>query len=1125
MFSTMLNKYLFLVFVSIGMNFIFSCKHESNKKYKTPSLPNGTKAALIVIDSLPKNAHLHSIPIKKIRRVRAGKPVTIPYYNNRNLAGEPAIIFRNKPIINTPGTDPFLPAQDIYVSETPFTVNLPPAKAVPEMAFKNPNPSGFGYFNKLHGLRNSIVTALLEDKIGNIWICTASGISKYDGHSFINFTSNEGLVNNDIRCILQDQSGNIWFGGLGCGVTKYDGYSFVNFSVKNGLCNNNILSIAEDKNGSIWFGSLGGGISRYQKNILTSFTNKQGLINDSVNAIVADKKGNVWFGTSQGISMYNGHSFMNYSIQNNISFKNVYTACEDKLGNIWFGTDKGLIKHEDSVFMKYTHAQGLVSDEVFNIMIDKNNNTWIGTHYGISKFDGSSFTNFTENQGLVNSNIYAMIEDRVGNIWIATGGGGVAKYNPHSFSHITESEGLSKNFVFSVLEDKYGKIWVGTWRGGLSVYDGKSFKIYTDRQGLPHNDIRSICEDRYGNLWLATFKGVAKFDGNSFIYFTEKEGLVNNDVNCIKEDKTGNLWFGTENGVSKFDGKSFTNFTQTQVFADNPVLCIVQDSKENLLFGTSKGLFRYDNQKLEGLKVGSELFQINVTSILEIKGGNLLLGTDGKGIFEYNGQSVIQFTENDGLVSNNVTSILQDKLNNLWIGTRYGLSKMAYDKWLFFEGKAIRDKEKTFLFKNYNYNDNFLGIGCYTNAILQSQNGNIWIGTNGGLTHFNPAAETKDTVAPNIQITAVRLENDNIAWTKLQKNQDTVLKLSNGKVLSDFNIASISKWYNLPAQLSLAYNNNNIGFDFAGIDMHQPQNIEYQYRLEGLHNNWEILTKSSNVSYSNLAPGKYSFIVKAVNSDGFWSHECIYSFTIRKPWWYTTGFLLLAIISFTGIGFLIIRFIYLHQLQKERHAFEKKLAVQYERQRISSDLHDEIGATLSSINIYAELAKNGEHLNNYLDSIRQNVNEVIRSLDDLIWSINPKNDSLVSIIDRVYAYAMPIAKAKNIEFKIENKTINFNQEIAADIKNHLYLITKELINNSIKHSACESILILFTGEKKSLGIVVQDDGVGVSNNITNTHRNGMKNMTERVHQINGTMQVLSKPGTGTKVIIHIPRVI
>ncbi|MBL0202728.1 MAG: hypothetical protein IPP81_21990 [Chitinophagaceae bacterium] len=346
--------------------------------------------------------------------------------------------------------------------------------------------------------------------------------------------------------------------------------------------------------------------------------------------------------------------------------------------------------------------------------------------------------------------------------------------------------------------------------------------------------------------------------------------------------------------------------------------------------------------------------------------------------------------------------------------------------------------------------------------------------------------------------------------------------MSNGIKLSDYHFNGLSNWYHLPQQLSLSYKNNYIVFDFIGIGLNQTENIQYQYQLEGLDEHPGSLTTQTSASFGNLPAGNYTFVVKAMNSDGYWSKEFKYTFSIRPPWWKTWWFRLVLIIASVLLLFLGSRFIYRYTLRKQRADLEKQLAVEYERQRISSDLHDEIGSTLSSINIYAGLAKKDSNNSSHLDSITKNINEVVNKLDDLVWSINPRYDALASIENRLYAYAEPASKAKGISFKIENNLMQAEIKLSAQIKHNIYLVSKELINNAIKHSGCKQIRVNLSQQKNNFIFSVADDGCGFDKNTINGNRNGLYNILLRVSAMGGTILTETGPGEGTKTTITIP---
>ncbi len=1115
------NKRLILFFLLL-IN--LSCNQQQAEKRQTTFAPKVVvaKGYLVPIDSMavPKNIPVDESMLKKIS---AGNPLKVRFNNNIHIAGVPKIVIAGKPKIITPGIDTFLLPKTVLAIDNSFVAGIPEIFIAKEMTFKG----SFSVFGKQHGLLHHIVTCLLEDRSGNIWFGTAGGVSKYDGRSFTNYTEREGLINNDVRSILEDKSGNIWFGTLGGGVSKFDGRSFTHITEKEGIINNNVRSILADKSGNIWFGTAGG-VSKYHSKSFTHFTTKEGLSNNDVYTILEDRSGNIWFGTGGGVSKFDGWTFTNFTEREGLINNEVYTILQDKSGNLLFGTGGGVSKFDGRSFTNFTEKEGLSNNRVFSTLEDRFGNIWFGTFNGISKYDGQSFTNFTEREGLSNNDIYTILEDKSGNIWFGTAGGGVSKYNNQPFTHFTENEGLSKNYVFSLLEDTSGNIWFGTWGGGVSKFDGKSFAQFGEKEGLDIH-IRSILQDKSGNIWFATYKGVVRYDNRTFVYFTEKDGLINNDVNSIIEDKSGNLWIGTAGGISKYNGQSFINFTKKEGLSNNYIFCIREDRSGNIWFGTDGGVSKYDGQSLPAGQANFTHFTEKegltnnaVITILEDKLGNFWFGTVGGGITKYDGHSMTNFTEKEGLINNFIASILEDKRGNLWFGTRFGLSELTAQKSALFSERVKLNKiyESDIFFKNYKYVDGFLGIGCNSNAILQSKDGTIWIGTNTGVTAFNPNVESRDTIPPNIQITAIKLFNENIAWPKLKQKKDSSFLLGNGIRVENFQFDGPSNWYNIPEHLSLAYKNNYITFDFIGITMSQPQNVKYQYKLEGMDENWSSLTTNTSAPYGNLPQGNYTFIVKAMNNEGYWSNEFKYTFTIRPPWWKTWWFRILAITFLLVLIFFISRFIYVYNLRKQKNILEKQLAVQYERQRISSDLHDEIGSTLSSINIYAGLAKKETNKDSFLDAINQNVSDVINKLDELVWSINPKNESTTSIVNRLRSYAEPITQAREISFEIENELPDADIKLTVEITHDIYLVAKELINNAIKHSKCKHIRVKFSRQQKKLLLIVEDDGIGYDETSIRKDRKGLSNIAQRVATMKGN--ITTENSNGTRITISIP---
>jgi ligand-binding sensor domain-containing protein/serine phosphatase RsbU (regulator of sigma subunit) len=891
--------------------FAFSCTEKNRNQNNTNQVKVVEASAFVVPEDSMAAPKVILVDQSKLKKILVGKLNVVGTNTNIHPVGKPQKISVGQPRICKLGQAPFKLPKRVLAKDSSFEAGIPQIVIAKDAYTKDQNPENFSSFSKLQGLTHTNINFLFEDNLGNLWFGTGGGgVSKYDGNTFTNFTEKEGLSNNFVTSILQDKSGNLWFGTESGGVSKYDGNNFTHFTEKEGLSNNYVTSILQDKLGNLWFGTGGGGLSKYDGRMFEQFTEKEGLSNNFVTSIIQDKTGNIWIGTKKGgVSKYDGKSFSHYTEKEGLSNNFVSSILQDQTGNIWFGTNgAGIFKYDGKFFINFTETEGLSNNFVTSIFQDKSGDLWFGTTGGgASKFDYKTFTHFTEKEGLNNNIIRNILQDKNGTLWFAKGGGGVSKYNPKSFRHVTEKEGLSNSTVLSIIQDFSKKIWLGTEGGGVSIYDGNSYTHITKKDGLTDNTVYSILQDNLGNLWFGTSAGLTKYDGQYFTQFKNIEGLSNTTVYSILQDKLGCIWIGTDGGGAfKFDGKSFKNYTKKQGLSSNSVRIIFEDSFRNIWFGTyGGGLTKYNGTSFTHFTEKQGMPDNFVRSIIEDKSGNLWFGGLGfNGLTRYDGKSFYSFTENEGLSNNVVCSILQDKSGNIWVGTRFGLSKLASENIAKINDlvKYKSTKESAKYFESFVYEDGFLGVGCNSNAICSINDNNIWIGANDRLTVYNTSnfGDVVDTIAPNMQLTSIELFNENIPWVNLKKKKDSTLILGNGVAISNFEFDHISKWYSLPENLRLAYNNNYLTFNYIGITTMRPQKVKYQFKLEGIDENWSAITNKTEATYGNIPHGTYTFKVKAMNSEGFWSNVSDFRFVIRPPWWQTWWYRTLVVLLIIG---------------------------------------------------------------------------------------------------------------------------------------------------------------------------------------------------------------------------------
>jgi signal transduction histidine kinase len=484
-------------------------------------------------------------------------------------------------------------------------------------------------------------------------------------------------------------------------------------------------------------------------------------------------------------------------------------------------------------------------------------------------------------------------------------------------------------------------------------------------KGTSDNFVRDVALDSSGNIWFSQTgsRGIRKYDGKTFTHFTKKQGFIDDGVISIMTDHSGILWFGTtSNGVyTSMTGMRLHNLPPLKDYLIMQSGLSLKTGKE--IYGLARnggGVTRYDGLLFTHFTNSGGLLGSIILAMVEDQSGHLWFCTES-GVSRYDGKSFTHFTTTEGLPTNLIVSILEDRDGNLWFGSPLGLSVLTRNKIDKINAplntKPITDHEV--YFKNYTYEDGFIGTGCNQNSLFEDRTGTIWIGANNKLTTYHPptAEEKPDTHRLNIQLTAIALYNERIAWPILDQHKDTALILGNGVKVKDFRFKGTSKWYTLPRDLSLAYRNNFVTFNFIGITMNQSSKVQYQYKMDGLDENWSALSTRNEAPYGNLPYGKYTFNVKAMDSAGNWSDVFHYPFTIRPPWWLSWWAYSLYAVALANLILRLNSFLKARTLRIER---ERTLKKELEQAKEIEHAYAELKSTQKQL-IHAEkMASLGE---------------------------------------------------------------------------------------------------------------------------------------------------------------------
>ena len=422
------------------------------------------------------------------------------------------------------------------------------------------------------GLSSLSISAVYEDRQGNVWIGTANaGLNRLQQGQFTHYTTKDGVPEEPIRSIYQDRQGNLWMLTRGGRLGQFQNGRFVTYATTDPLIANIIPPFYEDREGNLWLGSADHGLRRLRKEVIGFYSVAEQLSQTKPYPLLEDHAGNMWIGTlGGGLYRYNEGAFTHYPPSPGGSYRTVSALFEDREGHLWIGGTNALSSFKDGHFVENRNRFGLTSELVRVILQDRAGRYWVGTDHGLIKYESEHAVAYTVKDGLPDDDVIALLDDHAGNLWIGTRGG-LSRFQDGHFVSFTERDGLPSNHVRALYEDAEGTLWIGTYDGGLGRLRDGRFTRYTVAEGLFNNGVFAILEDSRGNLWMSCNRGIysaSKQQLNDFatgkipaitsIAYGKEDGLLNTECNGNRQPagwkaRDGRLWFPTQGGVAVVD--------------------------------------------------------------------------------------------------------------------------------------------------------------------------------------------------------------------------------------------------------------------------------------------------------------------------------------------------------------------------------------------------------------------------------------------------------------------------------------------------------------------------------------------------------------------------------------------
>ena len=917
------------------------------------------------------------------------------------------------------------------------------------------------------GLTQSQVTAITQDNKRRLWISTLGGLSCFNGKQFINYTKTSGLNSNFILSLTASKNNEIWIGSAR-GLSKYNGSRFSNYAdTKKWI---NVLTTS--KNGTV-YGLKGKRLIDADKDEPINISNDTSEV---VTALKTDHSGNIWVAIhGKGLYHLEKDKWLLQPLDDKIKNLIVTDILVDQLneGKLWLLTPEGIYTAQNNTISK-VHNE--ITSKCNSIVQDSKGSVWIGTNSGAYYITPTNVIHFNSKNGFTDNVVNEVFKDAENSIWLGTDGSGLFRFINNSYVTFDETQGIESRIVMAIANGPIpGTIWLGSY-GGLYQYKQnqkiKSIKIPSKNPDSYR--INFLYNDHKNNVWMGTpGGGLWMHNGQRMERMdTEKEHMA---YNGMIEDSSGTIWLSTNYGCLTFDVKSRKFNRITKQFGGG----IMELGRDSIIAGTQDGAWLIVNKKtitplnIKGLSGSS------ILSMLKHK-DYVLFGTADYGLLIWNIKTgTTRFINTkSGLASDHIYSLLEDKRGTIWLGTGRGINR-------------INSNDFSIIQPN---NQDELLVECNQNAILQHDN-NVWIGTTKGVIVYgiNPSSEKK--VNPYIYINSI-----NASPNYKQKYVDSVL--------------------------TLPYNHNHININYTGIYLSNPSAVMYKYRLIGLDNKYSQPSSNSSMNFTALPPGKYTFEVKAITKDRLLStNTASVSFEILTPYYQTPIFKFFTIILILLLILLAVYVILRLNERKRKFRLQIKLEEQFKiRKQTAEDFHDDLGNKLTRITVLSEVLgsmidKDDTEKRNILKKIRCNVDELYNGTKDILWSLNPKNDSLSQVLNHIKDFGQEMVNETPILFKYDIDLNNKDTKLSLDMSRNILMIFKESIHNVLKHAKANEINFEARLNNGMLLITLQDDGIGFDvEHAKDGH--GMNNMYVRSKRINADLNIISND-KGTNVLLLV----
>ncbi len=815
-------------------------------------------------------------------------------------------------------------------------------------------------WNAFGTLNGTSTTDVFQTKDGYINIGTYEGLARFDG---VTFTTHKRSKNNDlafvsVRAILEDSQGNLWLGSNDEGLQKISKEGKKLFTTQNGLPNNSIRALAEDHKGNVWVGTAAGVVYITPQGRMINAQFEAGTISKGIIAtsLYCDDGGTMWLLTANERGLFHFDDGI-FRTRRELDVYGNYLAtaiCQDKEGAFWAGlSDIGLLRIHDGKLEKVQSGTILDSVATTCAFVADDGTVWFGTEKGLVVYRKGRFHEYS-GSSLDSAKINKIISDREGNIWIATDRNGIGKLTLGKFKIM--KLGVAVN---SIAEDRHGTVWAGTDTGVRCYRDDSEVQdaITSFTEGLR---VRDVYAARDGSLLVSCYSAPAllHYSDGTIKSWTKDSGLAGNKVRVAIETRSGDIYAGTTTGLSIIhaDG-SIRNFKQADGLENEYIMTLYQDTTDTIWIGTDGGgIYLMKDEQIiahltseEGL-AGNVIFKITQ----ELDGAIWICSGSGitrcPALDSVSGiPSAFQNINSDnGIETDSVFQLTPDSTNNLWMTSNHGISSAPFMDML----DMADGKRDSISVKFYSKNDGLDSAGPTSTAkSMTDRYGRVWFAMVDGIAIYDPEKNQESAVMPLVRIESVTVDNELLIDNKLFSSPQEEIILKPGT--------------------------KRVDIQFSGISFDAPERIRFTHKLTNFEDEFSEPSTSRTMSYTNLTPGKHTFLLNAINGDGFYSTQAETVLFVQKPYIYQIPAFWIALAALLFGGIFLTVYHKEQRMKRENLRLEQMVQLRTSQLKTEKEKSDQLLRAILPEEIANEL-KDEVH------SIGQNFDDVTILFSDIV---------------------------------------------------------------------------------------------------------------------------------------------